>query len=43
MSLVEGPLKASDLFIKALSNEKITHIFAVPGMLSHGFALPGLQ
>jgi hypothetical protein len=42
MSLVEGPLKASDLFIKALSNENITHIFAVPGTVSDASALPSL-
>ena len=29
--LLEGPLKASDLFIKCLENEGVRYIFGVPG------------
>ena len=31
MTLVQGPLKASDLFVQALENEGILYIFGVPG------------
>ena len=30
-TLLEGPLKASDLFIKCLENEGVRYIFGVPG------------
>lgn len=34
MSSIEGPRKAADLFVEALLNENISHIFALPGVHS---------
>jgi hypothetical protein len=34
MTNITGPMKAADLFVEALVNENISHIFALPGFSS---------